>query len=72
MNSFVLCKVKFDEINLYIIIGVEFLFLCVFIVMMFYFYFNRIMDIDIDWIESKVSNFGVIEEGVYYLNLLEF
>lgn len=48
MNSFVLCKVKFDEINLYIIIGVEFLFLCVFIVMMFYFYFNRIMDIDID------------------------
>lgn len=48
MNSFVLCKVKFDEINLYIIIGVEFLFLCVFIVMMFYFYFNRIIDIDID------------------------
>lgn len=48
MNSFVLCKVKFDEINLYIIIGVEFLFLCVFIVMIFYFYFNRIMDIDID------------------------
>lgn len=30
-NSFVPCKVKLDEINLYIIIGVESLLLCVFI-----------------------------------------
>lgn len=67
-NSFVPCKVKLDEINLYIIIGVESLLLCVFIATTFYLYFNRTTDIDIDHIESKVSNSGATEEGVHYLN----
>ena len=62
------CKVKLDEMNLYIIIGVESLLLCVFIATTFYLYLNRTKDIDIEKIESKASHSAVSEEGVHYLN----
>lgn len=67
-NTLTPCKVKLDEMNLYIIIGVESLLLCVFIATTFYLYLNRTKDIDIEKIESKASHSGVSEEGVHYLN----
>lgn len=61
------CKVKLDEIILYIIIGLESLLLCVFIAATFYLYFNRTKDIEIDQVKSKVSN-RVMEDRDHYLN----
>lgn len=67
-NIFIPCKVKLDEINLYIIIGVESLLLCVFIAATFYLYFNKSKNMDMKRMESKTSSSAGTEEGIHYLS----
>jgi hypothetical protein len=67
-NVFIPCKVKMEEINLYIIIGVESLLLCAFIAATFYLYFNKSKNMDMERMENKPSNSTVTEEGIHYLS----
>lgn len=70
-STIVPCNVKLDEVNLYIIIGLESLLLCIFIATTFYLYFHRTKEVGIERMESKSSHTGASEEGVDYQSASE-